>query len=883
MKLRAWKIRLIPIAVLWLLASSPSLFAADFKIKSLTVNGSPAPGGNTFLAVGNPQLNKRGDILFPAVTSAGTGMFIASDQGITQISGPGEQVVSGSIPDPASLGFALRNGPFDPRFFFNYGLPDGFVSVCSRRAFSAVSGSSHMNDSHDVVMKFGFSVRESVLMLSGGSFSWLACPTVDYVQHVVYGDSASVNNVNVVGITNSGTIALHLSVQKSGVGLRNDNPILLINGSGISIVNLVGSAAPGGGIIQVVSPGGINESGALLLPFSTSESVFGPGGLLLMVGGSPTPVAFTGAAAPGGRNFVSFSGLQFQESVALNNAGQVVFAATLDDGSSGIFRREPNGTIISLVQERTAALLTDTRFISINERGDGAVGLETPSFFNKRIEILFLGSSGVMSKVVGMNDPLPGGGKFLAVAFPQVNNKGEVLFFGILSNGTSGIFVASRGLETEFVDPVPDLLAGPAVTSDTSMLAKDGRVVTGIAADGAARVVVRVKTGQPGTVEFSPVDENGATLAPSNFNGFLSQVSEEMGSGSISVPAADVEGFGPMAFAAYHAPLDFATGTNGKEAGDPDRKVLIKVKLTTATGETVESTESIKIVRPPVVLVHGLWSSQDAWDGFGPLFTLGSGDNRFNVSRIDYRETNAAGFSVNVRDVATQLKDLIRDYKSEKQVAAVQADVVTHSMGGLLIRMLPLLGGAFVRNDNFQQGDLHKVINIATPHFGSELARLLRNDACVNFFFSLSGNRTDEGAVEDLVPGSRALNEINSLSSSIALHNVAGIASQQQIKDSDNAFWIRVLKFLCQGGLLNKGLDAIHRNRPHDLVVDAPSQQGAVPSTTFFNGVIHTGISGVFVGLPELQSSIVSEGVINLLNRPIGATTFSLFPPSLGP
>ena len=878
MKLRAWKIRLIPIAVLWLLASSPSLFAADFKIKPLTVNGSPAPGANTFLAVGNPQLNKRGDILFPAVTSAGTGMFIASDQGITQISGPGEQVVSGSIPDPASLGFALRNGPFDPRFFFNYGLPDGFVSVCSRRAFSAVSGSSHMNDSHDVVMKFGFSVRESVLMLSGGSFSWLACPTVDYVQHVVYGDSASVNNVNVVGITNSGTIALHLSVQKSGAGLRNDNPILLINGSGISIVNLVGSAAPGGGIIQVVSPGGINESGALLLPFSTSESVFGPGGLLLMLGGSPTPVAFTGAAAPGGRNFVSFSGLQFQESVALNNAGQVVFAATLDDGSSGIFRREPNGTIISLVQERTAALLTDTRFISINERGDGAVGLETPSFFNKRIEILFLGSSGVMSKVVGMNDPLPGGGKFLAVAFPQVNNKGEVLFFGILSNGTSGIFVASRGLETEFVDPVPDLLVGPTVTSDTAMLAKNGRVVTGIAADGAAQAVIRVKTGQPGTVEFSLVDENGAVLPPSNFNGSLSQVSEEMGSGSLSVPTVDVEGVGPMAFAAYHAPMDFSSSPTSPEAGLPDRKISIKITLRTATGETVESTESIKVVRPPVVLVHGLWDSEGAWNNFAPLIA----DSKLFIRRINYQRTNAGPFEVNAAKVGDQLEDFLQDFKTSQAVAAIQANVVSHSMGGLLARLQPFLEESFFRDDNFNLGYVHKLVNIGTPNFGTRFAQFLLRSACVQRFFKDYGRPADEGAVEDLVPNNQALNQINNMSSPIQIHQIVGLASNLNKADSELFFGVPYIRLRCRNdfrGLPVFGFfDTVLLSPDHDLVVTALSQRGrASGNFTPTANVIHSRVPPLFIGIGELESLSISRRVVELLHTPLRQPEFDTF------
>ncbi len=344
-----------------------------------------------------------------------------------------------------------------------------------------------------------------------------------------------------------------------------------------------------------------------------------------------------------------------------------------------------------------------------------------------------------------------------------------------------------------------------------------------------------------------------------------------------------------MVFAAYHAPLDFAADPSNVEAGLPDRQVFIKVKLTTSTGETVESTQPLKIVRPPVVLVHGLWGSRESWKKFAPLFSFSeeSGqkvvDSRFAVESIDYSGTNTFSIAINAPFIGSRLRNLIKDFKLDKEVAAVQADVVTHSMGGLLTRMVSLFADGFIRNDNFLLGDMHKLINIATPHFGSELARLLRNDSCVNFYFSLSGNRTDQGAVEDLVPRSPVLSLINGFFSPSLLHNVIGIANQREIHASEDAFWFRVLRFLCQRSNLRGGLDAIQLNQLHDLVVDAPSQQGSISSTSLVANVIHTPVSGVFVGAGELESRVVSEEIIRLLNFSLGAPTFTQFSPLFAP
>lgn len=54
-------------------------------------------------------------------------------------------------------------------------------------------------------------------------------------------------------------------------------------------------------------------------------------------------------------------------------------------------------------------------------------------------------------------------------------------------------------------------------------------------------------------------------------------------------------------------------------------------------------------------------------------------------------------------------------------MAVVQADVVAHSMGGDIARVMPTVTG-FANQTNYGLGPVHKLITIGTPHQGSPLA-----------------------------------------------------------------------------------------------------------------------------------------------------------------
>jgi pimeloyl-ACP methyl ester carboxylesterase len=102
--------------------------------------------------------------------------------------------------------------------------------------------------------------------------------------------------------------------------------------------------------------------------------------------------------------------------------------------------------------------------------------------------------------------------------------------------------------------------------------------------------------------------------------------------------------------------------------------------------------------------------------------------------------------------------------------AAAQADVIGHSMGGLLTRIWTqnrTFYGTFQFYQsrlNYYTGNVHKLITIDSPHLGSFAATAWW---AVQTQIALPGKLWDfaiEGAVFDLQPGSIAINAMNSYS-----------------------------------------------------------------------------------------------------------------------
>lgn len=296
------------------------------------------------------------------------------------------------------------------------------------------------------------------------------------------------------------------------------------------------------------------------------------------------------------------------------------------------------------------------------------------------------------------------------------------------------VFAASHAATLS--DPVPSLLDGPTVTSNAKRLAAGARPVEGVAADGVSRIVIAVSTATAGQAfTFTVYSDQSAPSASTAEDGALALVgSNDFNHGQLATPAVTT-GQGAMAFVVYRAPIDFARpGGADDTAGRRDVSIHWSIAGTSQTG-----TIPITILRPPLVLMHGLWSDPATWNDFTPLL----GDPRFSIFRANYGSlkqpiagsspsgagssipANALGFAFNARYVAPQLDSFVNSFKTGRNpagipVSDVQVDVVGHSMGGDVTRTMPLIPG-FASATTFGRGDVHKLITIDTPHLGSPL------------------------------------------------------------------------------------------------------------------------------------------------------------------
>ncbi|MGE5321570.1 MAG: esterase/lipase family protein [Actinomycetota bacterium] len=328
------------------------------------------------------------------------------------------------------------------------------------------------------------------------------------------------------------------------------------------------------------------------------------------------------------------------------------------------------------------------------------------------------------------------------------------------------------------IDPVDSqFLRGTQITTNTDILAALGTQVTGVSSDGVTQVVVRIPANQAGeSLTVSVQDENGNAGDPATDGGVFALGGDfHNAAATLNVTAVDTQE-GPMAFAIYRAPLNFSRGA--QDANLATRKATLQVQSNDVQG--FSTSVDVNIFRPPVVLVHGLWDNPNSWNSFTPLVN----DSRFFIRRADYNvlvagvtatspsylsayvplnniHANALGFAFNARLVDAQIRQFIADFKHVNNIAAVQADVVGHSMGGDVTRTLPLRQD-FLSDDTYGLGYIDRLITIGTPHLGSPLATDLLQDAnaCTRRLMAVNGNVsfstvtaggvTVDGAVGDL-------------------------------------------------------------------------------------------------------------------------------------
>src|SRR5271156_1404809 len=252
--------------------------------------------------------------------------------------------------------------------------------------------------------------------------------------------------------------------------------------------------------------------------------------------------------------------------------------------------------------------------------------------------------------------------------------------------GTWDVNPGADANSTKFLDanpadgPTNCRVSGSAVLStDPAVLSSCGQPVIGTVTDGASQLLMRLVSGLTGTACYELV---------SSGPDFPDQ-------GMIPNPVVGTQTVGGLnyAFSFYQAP-DVYGDTTGMS-----RQVQVQFVFTpdSGNGDTTSITANLTVVRPPMMLIHGVWGSAGTWDPM--IFITNAPSKVFNA---DYSSTNGASFTTNLPKIQGFVANTLM-LSHQAGYAATKADVVAHSMGGILTRLYAA-SPQYMRPDNFNRG-----------------------------------------------------------------------------------------------------------------------------------------------------------------------------------
>lgn len=291
------------------------------------------------------------------------------------------------------------------------------------------------------------------------------------------------------------------------------------------------------------------------------------------------------------------------------------------------------------------------------------------------------------------------------------------------------------------------------------------------------------------------------------------------------------------------------------------------ITLQIVNNETVnpEKEYLIKIVRPSLLMVHGIWSNgRDSFGKMHKAFRKNDNYKYYQIIKVNYDGTifNSKNISVLKRYIETLKDNAILFNTSLEKI-----DIVAHSNGGLFTRH-------YIQSGDYLN-DVNKFITLNTPHSGTQVANLLLSSGAKgfasNFFFDitspLTGMAPNGGIISDLRVKEKDSEEsfyitwLNNPMKQNMLNyqNIAVKTLTTTTKFAEtnlpNVFFgfeslITTFQTFNQliefepsnlfGAKLNKTIASVLRTSMHDLLVPLESQKGGCDSTSNSDNISHT-------------------------------------------
>jgi len=148
----------------------------------------------------------------------------------------------------------------------------------------------------------------------------------------------------------------------------------------------------------------------------------------------------------------------------------------------------------------------------------------------------------------------------------------------------------------------------------------------------------------------------------------------------------------------------------------------------------INSATSVKLVRPPVVLLHGYQEQPEIFDGMKDFLLK----KKFDCMTPGYK--SELGVENGAKELDNYLSTQQHDYLT-KGIQINKFDIIAHSMGGLVVRYYSCSSN-YMAKDN-----INKIIFVSVPHKGS-------------YWASIGTKLYNDQGIKDLTPDNPLLSKI---------------------------------------------------------------------------------------------------------------------------